>query len=619
MCGIAGMYRFKRGSLHEPYFSKCLEGMHHRGPDDNDTWHNNENYIAGFVRLSIRDLSINGRQPMFSSDRQYCISFNGEIYNTAALKSQLQPFGITYHSSTDTEVLLYSIIHLGIEKTLAVADGIFAFAFYDIQRNMLLLARDRMGVKPLYIGDCSEGVVYSSQYDHIINHPFFQAQGLDEKVIANYLYLGYMPEGSGVVKQTTLLPHGYYMKVENGATSLNLYYTYSPENAYPGKLPDFDAILARSVDDQLVSDVAVGTFMSGGVDSTLVSYYANSHKHFKSFTLGVNDSRMDETAVAAAYAEKFHIDHYCRNITADDLKRLIIENTKAFSEPFADYSSLPTLMLSRFAREHVTVALSGDGGDELFWGYKRNVKALKAVSLYQYGRSGRRLRLLSSKFKSSDSIELKRHWNSKSFADYYYTTLAITGAPQWLPQIMDIDREHPFFLKELLDAGEAGSIDEEMQLMRKMETDIHLQRILLKVDRASMFHSLEVRVPFLSNMMLEYSLQNRYTDCIEGDQGKINLKRSLIKKAGTELVMLPKKGFTIPIDEWMRKDIADDVKEKILEMPQHLAVFFKKQQLEQLLQMHFNGEQNTGWFIWALYSLVNWDTEHHHKPGLSCV
>ena len=613
MCGIAGMYNFRRGDLCRNYFHECLKTMKHRGPDDEDVWDNDENYIAAFVRLSIRDLSINGRQPMFSSDKKYCISFNGEIYNTDELKRLLKPFNVAYQSSTDTETLLYAIVYLGIEKTLTFADGIFAFAWYDVTRNRLILARDRVGVKPLYIGTSDKGIVYSSQYDHIINHPYFKDNALCESSVGNYLQFGYVPEDMGAVINTKLLLHGHYYVVENNSLSGVAYYQYGA-NANKNTDKNIAATLGNAVKSQLVADVPVGTFMSGGVDSTLISYYANKVQPIQSFTIGVKDSAMDESGAAKEFAVLFGTKHFSKFIDADSFKKLIKDHVQAFSEPFADYSSLPTLLLSAFAKESVTVALSGDGGDELFWGYPRNVRALSLVPFYQKNLIARRLALLMSKVKRPAATDIRRHWRMRNFMRYYYTSLEISGAFQWLPRLFNAPIKDVYFYNEIeKKAGNALSADALLNIARKLEVDIHLQRILIKVDRASMYHSLEVRVPFLNNDMLDLSENYHYSDCINGSDGKTSLKQLLTSYSSKELVYRPKQGFTVPLDEWLKKDLKHDIKEKLMDMPAHLSIMFNRKSLWKLYNQYENENDDAGWLIWAIYILVLWDGMHRNK------
>ncbi|MGN6617191.1 MAG: asparagine synthase (glutamine-hydrolyzing) [Ilyomonas sp.] len=613
MCGIIGIYNYKKRSLDESYVNSCLDTMKHRGPDAQKTWTNNTNYIAGFTRLAIRDLSKNGNQPMLSHDNNYCISFNGEIYNTDTLKNALKPYCISYRSTSDTELLLYTLIHVGIEKTLDVIDGIFAFAFYDVRQNKLILARDRVGTKPLYIGESNDGIIYSSQYDHIINHPFCKDQAFDETVIASYLSLGYMPENAGVIEGTRMLPHGFYAMIEKNTIQLKQYYFYSIQSKETSC--SLDNVLKKSVNDQLVSDVPVGTFMSGGVDSTLVTYFANQLVHPFSFTIGVADNKdMDESLEAASFAKHFGTTHFNKHISSADLLPLMKENGEAFTEPFADYSSLPSLMLSKFAKEKVTVSLSGDGGDELFWGYPRNARALKYLHYYQYSGFKKKIHLLKDKVLNKN-VDIARHWNYTSFIQFYYSTFSITGARKWLNKVYNTLPANAFFYNEAESLYNISSPDlaYEMNLMRKLEVDIHLQRILLKVDRASMYNSLEVRVPMLSNSMLKSSLSCTYSDCIKNGLGKMNLRQILINRASEELALQSKKGFTIPMDDWIRNEIKKEVTEKILDMPATLSYQFNKKAVQQLLHQHMTGKENAGWFIWAIYSLVVWENLHRNK------
>jgi len=617
MCGIAGIYNFKRAPLQKQYVEKCLVTMHHRGPDSQCVWDNDKNYITGFCRLAIRDLSVNGNQPMLSDCGNYCITFNGEIYNTATLKNLLRPYKTEFVSTSDTELLLYSLMHIGVKQTLEIIDGIFAFAFYNIPKNSLVLARDRIGIKPLYIGHSADGVIYSSQYDHIINHPFCKNEGVNVSAIGSFLSLGYIPESYGAINNTSLLLHGHYYVVENNELQSYKYYDYPlQQKSAPVNL---DEVLYSSVQSQLVSDVPLGTFMSGGVDSTLVTYFANKLAPVNSFTIGIKGGhRLDESIEAQQFADIFKTQHHARHISPADMLHLINDNTKAFTEPFADFSSLPTLMLSKFAREKVTVALSGDGGDELFWGYPRNFSALKSIPYYKGSVLGRKSRLLAAKLNNRKGITISRHWQEKDFLSYYYHALFITGSIQWLPLIFKDEALEDYYYHLLkVEKPPLHSSEDYMNTARKLEVDTHLQRILLKVDRASMYHSLEVRVPLLGNDVLAASSTYSYKDCIKNGKGKMNLKQSLINKTNEQLVLKPKKGFVIPMGEWLRAELKTDVTEKILGMPQHLSAMFNKAGLENILKDHMTTTNDWSWLLWAIYSLVNWDAHHRNTKTLT--
>jgi asparagine synthase (glutamine-hydrolysing) len=612
VCGIVGVFNYRNNVEEQrPFIDWSLKSMHHRGPDSNGVWSNNENYIAGFVRLSIRDLSENGNQPMISSCGRYALSFNGELYNTSTFKKRLQKEGYTFKSTTDTEVLLYGLIHWGQDYVLKQFDGLFAFAFFDVNKNSLVLARDRSGIKPLYVGSSIKGLVYSSQYDHIINHPYINANALDTGAVGAYLSLGYVPENAGIVDSTFLLPHGYYLQVNSSGYSRKRFFNYSLQKQQASS-KSLEQVLEESVKAQLVSDVPVGTFMSGGVDSPLVSYFANKHSRIKSFTIGVDDAAIDESRAAADYADIFRTEHLCKHITEKDLLETIRDNTRAFSEPFADYSSIPTLLLSKFARQKVTVALSGDGGDELFWGYPRNVRMLKEGMAFRNSKLVRLLNFGTEKVTGGKRITRRRHFQVKDFPAYYYRSLFVTGAEEWLADLYQKDPEDAFFLKEIY--KEHGILDvnknQVMNILRKLEFDLHLQRILIKVDRASMYHSLEVRVPILSNEMIDYSMSLNYTDCIKECKGKYNLKQLLIRKSDEQLVMKPKKGFVIPIGSWLRNELRSDVEDKLMNMPAELQPLFNRKELAKILTLHMNKSEDLGWLLWSLYSLINWHQEH---------
>jgi asparagine synthase (glutamine-hydrolysing) len=553
---------------------------------------------------------------MLSECGNYTISFNGEIYNTDEFKAKLKAVGVSFKSTTDTEVLLYAIIKWGINEVLEKFDGIFAFAFYDNRQNKLFLARDRSGIKPLYIGTSNDGVVYSSQYDHIIHHAYIKTNSIHTGAAGAYLSLGYVPENAGIISNTFMLPHGFYAEVN--ATGINVirFYNY-PAQQQQINQKSLEEILEKNVRDQLVSDVPIGTFMSGGVDSPLVSFYANKYSRIKSFNIGVDDPSMDESKAAAEYAGIFNTEHYCKNITEKDLLETIADNTKAFTEPFADFSSIPTLILSKFASQKLTVALSGDGGDELFWGYPRNTKMLQLGKLFNQNKPQRAFNYLKERVTGSEKSTLKRHLQVDNFPSFYYRSLFIPGAERWLTDIYKPKADNAFFFNDFMQHEQVSGLDESgiMNVDRKLEFDLHLQRILIKVDRSSMYHSLEVRVPILSNAMIEYSTTLNFKDCMKNGQGKYNLKELLIKKTNESLVLQPKKGFVIPLNKWLKQELRKDVEEKLLNMPSELASLFNRKEVARLLHQHMNGYHDWSWFIWALYSLVNWQHQYRSQTN----
>lgn len=618
MCGIVGVLSSEPDiQAQEPFVRWTLRTMKHRGPDSSGIWTDRRCYMTGFARLAIRDTSRAADQPMVSPCGNFVISFNGEIYNSADFHPQLARRGVVLKTTSDTEVLLHSLIHLGAEAVLGRADGIFAFAFFDVRGQRLTLARDRAGIKPLYYSRSKAFALYSSQYDHVINHSSNRECSIDIKSLRTYLQLGYVAAGASLIAHTELVPPGTCVILDpEGEVRRRSYYHFSAAIQPNRNKPAIDQVLSDSVRSQLVSDVPLGTFMSGGVDSSFVSLLAKRHyPGIQSFTIGVDDPVHDERIPADGYARLIETQHNVRTISETDLLQLIVDNTRAYSEPFADFSSLPTLLLSAFVRDKITVALSGDGGDELFWGYPRNTYAFHHLPLI----TGSRIRVLAAiareiVLRRPRTIPLK-FAHCRDFIDYCYKSVFIPGGAKWTPTLLPATTNgSPVYCDKLRQS--LPNITSEaslMGLMRKVEFDIHLQRILLKVDRASMFRSLEVRVPFLSNSMLDYAQSLGPRDCINGQQGKYNLKSALAQLTGSDLPMQPKRGFTIPIGDWLRGPLRKEVENKLRQMPAELGELISKKGVARLLDAHMNQGQEWGWMIWALYALVNWHSCHRRS------
>lgn len=617
MCGIVGVYSFDHQVKEYSSFLKWSLGtMVNRGPDDEGAWTDDQCYLAGFRRLSIRDLSHRANQPMVSSCGRYILNFNGEIYNTKYFCEILREKEVKFSTSSDTEILLYSLIHFDFKEVLALMDGIFAFAFYDNDRDILLLARDRAGVKPLYIGQSEDGLIYSSQYDHIVNCPFIRKKPMDGAAIGTYLQLGFMPAGSGIVSGTFLMPQGHYLKIEGKLTGSPKPFFEFPFSHNPETDSNLENVLADAVQHQLVSDVPIGTFLSGGVDSPLVAHFAGRFKpSLHSYSIGFEDVDFDESNNAAIYAKKFNTIHHLRQLSEEDLLKTLEDNTKAYSEPFADYSSVPTLVLSKLAREKLIVALSGDGGDELFWGYPRNQKVVSSFENITASKTLILFKILFQKILNKKRTVTSKELKYPDFVTYYYNSIFISGASHWVPKLMKTAPNEPKVFAESKHVWNNSSKDLKTAsgIMRKLEFDLHLQRILLKVDRASMFHSLEVRVPLLSNEVIGKSLEYTFEDCIKEKQGKYPLKKMLVRLTGSEMAWEEKKGFGIPLGNWMRTSLKDEVQTRLMDMPDELRCFFNMDQVEIMLRQHMSGKKDWSWMIWAVFTLVNWHDFHYRK------
>jgi asparagine synthase (glutamine-hydrolysing) len=616
MCGIVGVLQHTPTKFNQQHYIQwCLQNMHHRGPDSNGVFHTNE-YHTGFVRLAIRDLSPLGNQPMHSACNNYVLSFNGEIYNSNTFIPFLKSKGVVLQSTSDTEVLLYALIHYPIQEILPQLNGMFAFAFYNKQTKQLIVARDRVGIKPLYIGYSNNGFIYSSQYNHIVNHPYCSSNNFNIAAITSYLQLGFMASKLGIVEHTQLLPQGHYVIVQAGNVSINIqpFYNYTSTKKQNADT-NLAQVVQQAVEQQMISDVPLGTFMSGGTDSTLVTHYAsNALPQVQSFTIGTTNKEMDETHAAQSFANIFKTNHTTKVISETDVLQLIQDNAKAYSEPFADYSSLPTLLLSKITREKVTVALSGDGGDELFWGYPRNQKIIKASEAFKYHLLIRNFLFLKEKIaKTSKRNVVKRHLATSNYLEYYYRSLFIHGAEKWVPKLVNVEAGIPYFFEnQMVEENDILNDEIVMQKTRKLEVDIHLQRILIKVDRASMWHSLEVRVPLLDNDVLDYSEQQSFNTCIQNNQGKFPLKQLLFSLTKSQYVYAPKKGFTVPLATWIKEELYTEISNTILHLPKPLAVFFNDKAIRQMLFNHVNNIEDNAWIIWALYSLATWYKHHYN-------
>lgn len=611
MCGITGVYDFNLTTQrHEHFVLWSMEQMYRRGPDD-EGFKIIGPVAMGFRRLAIRDTHSRANQPMYNTEYNCLLTFNGEIYNTEFLKSKL-PEGIEFNTNSDTEVLLYCCIHLGVKETLPLLDGIFAFAFYDGRNNSFTLARDRCGVKPLYFGVLNNTLIYSSEYGHILCHEDFSNLTINTNSLGQYLQLGFIPDHENLFKHTYLLPHGYFLTIEkNTYPKLSQYFEYPWKilRTAPKPIEQLIQIIQSSVKEQLISDVPVGIFQSGGIDSSLVTYFSKKvDSELESFTIGVTGyENFDETKYSTSFSERLDIKNNIYNISEEDLIHLIGQNTDAFSEPFADFSSIPTLLLCNFTKKKATVALSGDGGDELFWGYPRNAKSIEYFPFLNKNYLRKLFYLLSQKIRRKKNRIPFSSLKIDSFLTLAYQKTFIQGASKWVKRIYLPKIAEPFFLdqlrKELKEKGNL-SLSESMNVLRKIEFDFHLQRVLLKVDRASLYNSLEVRVPLLSNKMLKFSTEFDWQDCIKDKVGKIPLRQTLNTLVDTNHSILPKKGFTIPIDNWIRGSLFNTISERVLAPPNIFKPYFNYYELKALLQAEKN--EKNGWLIWALFTLFEW-------------
>jgi asparagine synthase (glutamine-hydrolysing) len=580
MCGIAGLWRFEGGSDAE--LSATARAMTaaiaHRGPDGDGHWIDAGAGVAlGHRRLAIIDLSPTGFQPMLSADGRFVLTYNGELYNRAEMAAEL---GANWRGTSDTEVLVEAIAHFGIDGALRRANGLFAFAAYDIRNRVLHLARDRLGIKPLYYTRQAGLFAFASELRGLQAIAGL-ALALDLGAAASYLRYGCVPAPRCIYQGVEKLLPGCRLEVTRAGNKSCTYWDHAAiaqANQHAlDRRPDDDIdaelheLLFDSVKRQMVSDVPLGAFLSGGIDSSTVVALMQraSPRPVRTFSIGFNEAGFNEAADARNVAMHLGTDHTELNLTAADALALIPKLPAVYDEPFADSSQLPTYLVSTLARQHVTVALSGDGGDETFAGY---VRYLGVEQLWRAARhvppplrraAAGAIELLSADAWEAIAKPLPQRWKPTHVGDkilkgaaalvqdgplgMYRRLTSMTPRPE---EFLLSAREAPDALARL--GGQTAGLDTVSQL-RLLDMLTYLpDDILTKVDRASMAVGLEVRVPLLDHRVVEFAWRVSPDKLIVNGKGKRPLRAVLDRYVPRALVERPKMGFGIPLDRWLR-------------------------------------------------------------------
>ena len=614
MCGIVGEFytSLESGITVNENFLHLVEMMRLRGPDDEGTWTDGKQCVLGFRRLSILDLSPTGHQPMLTQDYRYALVFNGEIYNYREIRAQLETKGIRFRSTGDAEVVLYALAEWGIEA-LPKFNGMFALGFYDTQEKRLLIARDHAGIKPLYYLATPYGLVFASQYDQILSHPWRSNLPVSQGALALYLRLGYIPAPYAILECTHMLEAGAWLEFAiDGQVRRGKYFSfpqYEPPELYgEAAYEAVDTAITNAVRRHLISDVPVGIFLSGGIDSPLVAAKIRevTNSVFPTFTIGESDQRFDESQDASAYAKELGFEHILQHLAPQDALAILDDVVTACSEPFADYSIFPTMLVSKLARQHVKVVLSGDGGDELFWGYvPRFAAVLERSKDFKQPVWVRNTRRYLTKYLriGSNPTYLTR----STIGDWYldkHTRSLVKLKPPIFPDL-PLPRDFNMF-------SYAGwQEDQTAQWLRWNEYVGHLTMVLLKVDRASMFNSLEVRVPYLDREVIEVATRIDWPSCldIQAKIGKIPLRKALSKRIKHQ--SQNKRGFDIPMDTWLRTSLRPLFEEYVGAAPELLGVPLNQGMVRTLYDQHLSGKFNHDRSLWVLLSLALWEKNHY--------
>ncbi|MBA3018808.1 asparagine synthase (glutamine-hydrolyzing) [Patescibacteria group bacterium] len=650
MCGIAGILSCETGNG-ETIVRRMVKTLYHRGPDHSGIWADESAGLTlGHARLAILDLSPTGHQPMVSHCGRYVISFNGEIYNHKALRRELEKIGHTFHGRSDTEVMLACISQYGLEAAVKYFVGMFAFALWDRQERTLYLVRDRLGEKPIYYGWMDKTFLFGSELKALRVHPNFKNE-INRDALALYLRHNYIPapytiyrgiykvlpgtivglsseeiEKKGSLRFSSPLTSRIYWSAKNVAEAGIADQFSKPETE---AVQHLENLLRDAVRQQMVADVPLGAFLSGGVDSSTVValMQAQSERPVKTFTIGFNEQGYNEAEHAKAVARHLGTEHTELYVNPEDAMAVIPMLPTLYDEPFSDSSQIPTFLVSQLAKQHVTVSLSGDGGDELFGGYNRyywgqsiwrkmgwipkglrNVlaKGLTVLSPQTWKVLFYALDpLLPEKIKQSNPGD-KLHKLAEIMAVDHPEAMYYGLASHWkLPTSVVLGATEPPTV--LTDHNQWADLSDFTQLMIYLDTVSYLpDDILVKVDRASMGVSLEARVPFLDHRVVEFAWRLPLNMKIRNGQGKHILRQVLYKYVPQKMIERPKSGFGIPIDSWLRGALRDWAEALLNESRLRQEGFFDPQPIRKKWREHLSGKRNWAYHLWDVLMFQGW-------------
>jgi len=600
--------------------------IQHRGPDAQGVWFDNQIALV-HRRLSILDLSEAGTQPMHSACGRYVMVFNGEIYNFLDLKASLQAAGSTFQTHTDSEVLLKLYIQYGA-ACLQMLNGMFAFAVWDKQQQRLFIARDRLGKKPLYYMQQGNTFAFASELKALMPLPWFN-KALRDDAIQDFFFYQYVPDPKTIFAHAHKLPPGHYMEWVAGELSQTQYWNLSFANQLQAGEEELSHQLRELIDDavriRMISDVPLGAFLSGGVDSSAVvaSMAGQSTTPVKTCAIGFDSEKFDEIKYASQIAKQFNTEHHEFTVRSNVTERFLAIS-RFFDEPFADPSFVPTFFVAELARQSVTVALAGDGGDESFAGYEKyRTDAIEQQIRHKIPSGLRRIAPLMAR------IAGHMPGTTAKKAQTLLNTVA-------LPPEQGFFLTNSFFCPKLwqrlvardFNRRLAGydSADVTTQVYRQADTDEHLNKIiytdiktylpgdiLVKVDRMTMAHALEARAPLLDYRIVEFAAKVPPAMKLKGSEKKHLLKQSQKQRLSADILYRKKMGFSVPLAEWLCHELKPIVEQLLLAKDAGVANFLDQQQIVQLWQQHLAGDHRYTQELWSMLAFEAW--WQHYMAG----
>lgn len=625
MCGINGIISSVQNNQFEKLIGDMNNSIIHRGPDQDGFFNHNDKIFMAMRRLSIIDLST-GKQPISNEDDTMTIVFNGEIYNYIQLREKLVNEGINFKTNSDTEVVLKMYEHYGIEF-LRELDGMFAFSIYDKKKNSVLIARDFFGEKPLYYTKNDSSFIWASELKSIIE-VITEKPSINKLSLNLFFQLTYIPAPYTIYEGIHKLEANHYILYDCNNATFEINEIDQKFKSYP-KMSKLEAenlthnLVSKSVASRSISDVSLGTFLSGGVDSSIVSLCLSQQSNTKieTFSIGFEEKSFNETDKSRTVTKIINSNHHEFIISEKDLKENIDEILLNFDEPFADSSALASYVVSKKTKEHVTVALTGDGGDEVFGGYnkyymgKLNNKYTHFInkSAHEKMVNLSNVFLKSKNDKRGNRFKIKRLLKSINYdGDFYYNIISLGFQENEIKELLKINEylENPLsYYKEKI-----GSNNKTLTDFRNIDKMISLEGdMIVKVDRTSMLTSLECRAPFLNKEIWNFTNQLPQEFLLNGWDKKHILKESFKKYFPKDFLNKSKKGFGVPVGDWLRGNLKNELLSYIDKAFIEKQDIFQFETISKMVNNHLDGKIDNTFRVWTFYCFQKWYTQIYER------